>query len=1087
MTDSIDRREFLISAGAFVTLAPATNSPDARGFEKLHVVNLRCNYVDRPLGLEDPRPRLSWQLQSTLRNVRQSFYRIRVASSSEALGKRQADLWDSGKVKSRKCFGICYQGRQLTSRQRCWWNVQVWDERGNESHLSELSWWEMGLLDPGDWQARWLAIENTTERKNREAKLNWIWGKSSEKDDTQKFRCTFELPRAASSGELIAVVNEWYWWIQITRIWLDGEPLAGPGTWVDMKTAREQKNHLGLSRQQLTLGALRVGRHTLAMEVSARDVWNILGTERMPDISYVPGCAVLALFQLETGETIRIPSGTDWKTAGSTDSQWHKPAYDDSTWSNATEAPVGDYQPWPATPAMHLRKSFSLHKDVVQARLYVTALGAYEGRLNGKRVGDALLTPEPSQYAKRTLYQVYDVAHLLQAGENVIGLTIADGWYASFDGRFAWAPPPRRVLAQLEITFADGSHQTHATGPGWRLAQSGLRTSEIKVGEVYDARYEQPAWDKLGFDDTDWLPAQVAESPTCGLTAQVSPAIRALQTIAPRQISQPKPGIYLIDFGLLFTGWCQLQVMGSRGSRVKVEYAELLTPSGEILTSNMHDPMGEPKRDEFVLKGGPGGETLAPQFAYRGFRYAQISGLEAAPTVDSVKGVFIHSDLRITGRFRSSTPILNELARSVLQTQRSNFTGIPTDNAVREFRGWMGDAAIFWDAASFNMDVAAYTSRHMNNAVDDQSDQGAFPNIAPIPRYGNTFHHAGTAPGWGDASIILPWTNWQRYGDTAIIEKHWEAMNRYVNFIQERNPTFIWKNDRSHDYGDSLAIDSTTPKDLVATAYWAQSVDLLAQMSEAIGRTVDAGRLRQLFDKIRRAFNDTFVKSDGTVGTGSQTSYVLPLRFKLLGDPIRLEAANNLAANITARGNMLTTGILGTQFILDVLADTGHANLAYDLLLRPDYPSWAHMILSGASTIWETWNGEGARNQAPLASVGGFLFRRVAGIDAATPGFERVVIRPVLDPRVTRSGADYESQMGLISIDWQQARDGTASFTVIIPPNVDARVHLPVSPGQRVTEERRSIVRHPDLRVLTQSGREVVIEVGSGTYQFAVS
>jgi alpha-L-rhamnosidase len=1095
MVAKIARREFTMASGLTAGVAAlATNRLYARSV-RVRVVDLKVDYLNTPLGLENLRPQLSWRLESSERNVRQSAYRILVASSEEALKEGRGDLWGSGKIESRKSFGIPYQGRALTSRQRCWWAVQIWDERDVASVPSAPSWWEMGLLGPREWIAQWLAAEDAVARADREAGLHWIWGEPTREKSTRRFRFEFQLPGASQAGELYAVTNDWSWWTQITRIWIDGEVLSGTGIWsFDWSTIAPTAAPDSLSNW-LALRPLSAGEHLIAVEVN---------TATLPtNVTVVHGLAFLARFQLETGEMLRIGSSTHGKTSLAEDEDWFRPRYSDWAWETTRPAPIESYQPWPAQPAMHLRREFSIEKPVAKARLYATALGAYEGRLNGRRIGDALLTPEVSRFDKRVLYRVYDVTQMLRPGVNVLGFTVGDGWYASFDGRFAWGLPPRRMLAQLELYLADGFRQIVATGPGWRAAQSAIRVSEIRFGEVYDARLEQPGWDTAQFDDSRWQDAAVSDSAPGRLVAQMCPPIRVTQRLSVRAISQPNPGIFVFDFGQNFGGWCRLKVQGARGTRVELKFAELLAPSGEVL--QVYTSIGEPKRDVFILKGDAAGETFEPHFTYRGFRYVQVSGLPVEPTVQSLEGVVVHSDLGFTGRLRVGAPLVDQLWRNTLWSQRSNFVGIPTDCPSREQRGWMGDAGIFWDAAAFNMDVYAFTSRQMDNVADGQAENGAFPMVAPVPRSNDAIYlDDGSPPGWGDAGVILPWIAWRRYGDLAIVEKNWDAMNRYLQFILDHNPDYVWRNKRGRDYGDFLALAQiklpstlpTTPKDLIGTAYWAHSAVLLTQMTEAIGRTDDANRLQAISDRVRRAFNEAFVKSDGTVGEGSQTGYILALQFGLLPEKTKRAAAAQLATDIRGRGVSLTTGILGTQFVLDVLADAGFADLTYDLLLRTEFPSWGHMIRRGATTIWESWSGElqdgdkiiqMSRNHYQLGSVCGFLFRRMAGIDAATPGFETIRIRPVLDARVKYGGADYDSVMGRVSTDWTQASDSRFTLDVIIPANATAYIHLPASRDSRIEEGRREIADRNDMRIVNRLDREAVVELGSGTYRFEVS
>jgi len=1094
----IDRREFLIASGATAGLSALGTGTAQATVARVQVLGLTVDYIDRPLGLESSTPRLAWRLQSDARGVKQSAYRIRVANSESRLRvEGQADLWDSGKVHSRQCVGIPYQGRPLTSRERCYWCVQVWDERGEASAWSTPSWWEMGLLESSDWTGEWLAVEDDVARADREYGLRWIWGAPSTNKGVQRFRFKFDLAEPAQSGELLVTLNDWNVLAQLSRIWVDGAPVAGAGHWID-----EVGPETGwLSREHLRLPALDAGHHLIAVEVTTAEV-----SPGMVECGYAHALTLFLRAQLASGEILRLSGGPHCKTqvAREDDRLWYTLDFDDSGWEAARAVVLEGYQPWPAQPAMHLRRAFSLDQPVVIARLYATALGAYEARLNGQRVGDALLTPEISQYAKRALYQVSDVTSLVRPGDNALGLVVGDGWYASFDGRFAWAPPPRRVLAQLELTLADGSRQVVATGPGWRMAESPIRQSEIRAGEIYDARVEHAGWDTAPFEDTHWLEARLAERPTCDLIAQVSASIRAKQTLGVRAITEVERGIYLFDFGQHFAGWCRLKVKGSAGTRIELKFAELLTSSGRADAGYTRGSMGEPKRDVYFLRGDDVGEAFEPHFTYRGFRYVEVTGLPSAPTLHTLEGIVVHSDLAITGQLKVDSPLIERIWQATLWTQRSNFVGIPTDCPSREQRGWLGDPAIFWDAAAFNMDVAAFTARHMDNVADEQAAEGRFPTVAPEPHHNNSLFFGGeNTPAWADAGVILPWTIWRRYGDTALIERHWHAMNRYLDSILVHNPNHLWRNRRS-DVGDHLELSHIsppgtvpgTPNELLATAYWAHSADLLAQMAHATGRKCETRRLQTLFERIRQAFNVAFVKIDGTVGSGSQTGYVLALQFRLLPKSLRRAAAQRLAADIRARGVSLTTGIVGTQFLLDVLAAAGYTDLAYGLLLRTEYPSWGYMLAQGATTIWESWSGkvsykkdaiEWSHNHFALGAVTGFLFRRVAGIEAATPGFATITIRPALDVRVKHGGADYDSVRGRISTRWEQRADGSFSLDVSIPANTSASVHLPAHPGARVREGRRDIANRKDLLIIHRSDQEVVLEMGSGSYEFLVS
>jgi alpha-L-rhamnosidase len=1003
-----------------------------------------------------------------------------VASSEEVLRSGRADLWDSGKVTSDESIGIEYRGRDLTSRQRCWWCVRAWDTEGNASSFSEASGWEMGLLSPVDWSAEWLAVENEVEREDREAGYQWIWRASTATAKVLLLR-SFRLDEATSGGRFFVVTSR----VELLGIRLDGSAVRcrmEPSPSVQIATSPWAE-----------LPPLSRGEHVIEIEAQAPPALAPLSLD--PEVQF-QGIAFFARLDVPPGGSYRIGSDSAWRCSDE-NSVWAPP----KTWLPTKQ------QPWPEMAAMQLRRSFSVDRTPVKARLYATALGIYEARLNGRRVGDALLTPEISKYQTRVLYQIYDVADLIESGPNAIGLIVADGWFGGFEGRFTWMPPPRRVLAQLELVFSDGSRQIVSTGPDWRIGASPIRRSDVRVGEIYDAQFEQAGWDTGRFDDRHWSNAHVAPSPPCRLTAQISPPVRVVQTLKPHAISQPRPGAHVVDFGQNFSGWMRLRVREPGRTRIELRFAETQKHSGDIDVESMGTLMGrELPHDVFFTRGDGTAEVLEPHFSYRGFRYVEITGLSTAPEASALEGIAIQSDLKQTGVFRSDSPLAEKLWRASFWTQRSNLVAIPTDCPSREQRGYLGDAGLSWDAFAFNMNIAPFGARFVDAIFDEQLPDGAIYQLAPAPDP-MRFARIGSVPGWADGAVIILWTHWRHYGSAALIEQYWSALDRYSRFVLEANPDFVWRNKRAADYGDWLALQGdlistdlaepgTTPKDLIATAFWAHSTDLLSQMANAIGRVEDADRLRDLHKRICRAFTAAFVQPGGFVGNGSQAGYVLALQFRLLPEAMRAQAAEHLVGDIRKRGVSLTTGILATCFILDVLADNGHADLAYGLLLRTGFPSWGHMLAKGATTIWETWTGSAAfrgttfdmsKNHFTLAAAPGtFLFRRVAGIDAAAPGFRKIEIHPLMDPRIRRGGASYESIRGTIATEWSRAPEGHFVLDVTVPPNATACVHLPARRDNHIEEGRRDVSRRNDIRVLSRLDAETRVEIGSGSYRFTI-
>ncbi len=1077
----ISRRRALLGTG-LLAAAPALLRPSAAHgaegdvaaplAEGVRPTRLRAERSEQPLGLEAEQPRLSWALASRARGVMQGAYRITAASTRERLEAGGADLWDSGVVRSDRCFEVLYEGRTLHSAQRVWWRVQVWDGDDRPSAPSEPAWFEMGLLQPSDWQAEWLDIEDPHERADRAVGIHWIWSDAPAlAPEPQQLRHRFTLPGGVRQAQLWLSAKD-----DLLGVWIDGQPVSLPAErpWGSM--------------QRIAL-PVTAGAHVIAVSGRADPGTFMPGT----------GGALAAMVKVwhRDGTIGRFPSGPDWRASRTAPAGWTQPGFDDSDWPRARPAATAPRcDPRPPRMAMFARREFDVLKPLARARLYATALGAYELYLNGGRLGTARLSPEITVANDHVLYQCYDATEQVHPGRNALGALIGDGWYASAfswtNERYSLAGSPRRFLAQLVLEYTDGSRDVIVTDSSWRLADSMILSSEIYNGEDYDARLERPGWNLPDYDASAWQTAAIGARPRERLVAQVDPPIRALMTLAVRAITQPRPGVYVCDFGQNFAGWCRLHVTGPAGARVRLRHAEILYPDGTINTSNLRAALAT---DHYTLRGDPHGETYEPHFTYHGFRYVEITGYPGVPTRECLEGVVAHTDAAESGALELEQPIAQQIWHNALWSQRSNFFGVPTDCPQRDERmGWMGDIQVFLDAAAFNMDVDAFIRRFMGEVRAGQTPDGAFPIVTPQPR---SFPELVTA-GWSDAGVILPWTLYRRYGDTAVIEENWIHMQRWVDYVAAANPDFIWRQRRGIDLGDWLSVvstnadvapnpaEATTPKTLVATAYWARCAALMAEMAAAIGHADEAQRYASMRRRIEQAFVREFLRADGTVGNGSQTSYALSLRFGLVPSALRRRAGARLAANVEARGNLLSTGFLGTPCLLDALADTGQQRLAITLLLQTKYPSWGYMIDHGATTMWERWNGNAVDqsmnsfNHYALGAVVGFMYRRVGGINEAAPGFRRIKVDPIFDARIPRVRAHYASCLGPISTELEGDARGLARLQVRVPANSRAEVHLPGLPAEWRADG--APLRTAALGPVTPGSAAFTAELGSGTY-----
>lgn len=906
-------------AAILLVLVFASACSQEEGTE-LKVIQLRCEYLKNPLGIDVLKPRLSWVLESSVRGQRQTVYRIIVSSSEENLNKNKGDLWDTGKVKSDRSNQIVYEGKNLHSRQKCYWNVCVWDKDGVKSGFSAPAFWTMGLLKDEDWKASWIAIE------------------------------------------------------------------------------------------------------------------------RKP------------------------PS------------------------SKPEDLAPGPPPPW-------FRKTFTLDKPVKRATVYVTARGIYRLHINGNRVGEDVFAPEWTDYNKRIQYRTYDVTSTLKRGNNAVGAIVGDGWYSGYLG---WRKQrgnyglQNSLLLQLEVDHEDGTSQTILTDESWRCSEGPIVSSDLLMGEHYDARKEMPGWDTAKYDDETWAPAILADKSLAHLVAQPSEPVRITEYITPVNITEPRKGVYVFDMGQNIAGWAKLKVQGKAGTRITLRFAERLDSKGNIYTANLRQAKAT---DTCVLKG-KGIEVFEPHFTFHGFQYVEVKGFPGIPTKDAITGCVVHSATPPAGIFKCSNPMVNKLFENINWSQRGNYISIPTDCPQRDERlGWMGDAQIFIRTAAFNMDVAAFFTKWMVDVEDAQSEEGAFPDFAPRLK-DKALMRFEAAPAWGDAGIIVPWTIYRVYGDTRIIEKHWNAMTKWMDFIQEANPDLVRRKKVGNNYGDWLSIKANTPKILIGTAYWAYDAKLMSLMAKTIGQDKEARQYDRLFQNIRASFQKEFVLPDGRIKGWTQTGYLLALAMDLVPQELSPKSAEHLAENIKKRDWHLSTGFVGAGYLNPVLTQMGYSDLAYRLLLNDTFPSWGYSIKQGATTIWERWDGwteekgfqdpgMNSFNHYAFGSIAEWLYCSVAGIDLDPdkPGYKQFRIQPIPGGGLEFAQAEYNSIHGKIFSGWN-FKGGKITMNITVPPNTTAVVFVPGTDASKITESGKPAAESEGIKFLRTENGTAVFEVSSGTYVF---
>ena len=755
------------------------------------------------------------------------------------------------------------------------------------------------------------------------------------------------------------------------------------------------------------------------------------------------------------------------------------------------------------SPSPHFRKEFKIGKNISSARMYVTSHGLYEMHLNGNKVGDQVLTPGWTSYARRLQYQVYDVTEMLKKGDNAIGAVLGDGWYR---GSLAWSKnwavygKTLGVLMQLRIVYSDGTESYIITDESWKGIQDGaIRMNDLYNGETYDANKKLSGWSMPAYDESRWLNVKTG-SYKFNLIASEGPPVRKIQELKPVRIFRTPKGSLIADMGQNMVGWIRLKVTGSKGAVITLRHAEVLDKFGEFYTENLRAA----KCQLTYTIAGTGEEIYEPRFTFMGFRFVEVTGFPGELTADNLTGVVIHSDMPVTGTYESSNPMLNQLQHNIQWGQKGNFVDVPTDCPQRDERlGWTGDAQAFCRTAAYNMNVAGFFSKWLKDVASDQRTGGEIPVVIPdvLNPQGSTTAQASA--GWGDVAVIAPWTMYQVYGDKDLLRTQYPSMLAWTDYIKKTaGDDYIWN--QGSVFGDWLFYhppvnnhtepDGHTDHDFIATAFYAYSVQLLLEAANLFGQSEDAGVYRAVHEKIKEVFVEEYVTKAGRVGTNSQTSYVLALMFDLLPENLRAKAAKFLVDDIKSRGNRLSTGFLGTPYLCHVLSDNGYTDVAYDLLLQENYPSWLYPVKMGATTIWERWDGQktdstfqdvgmNSFNHYAYGAIGDWMYRVSAGIEILKPGYKHISIQPHPTKRLEYSKASFESSYGTIISGWER-KDSKIIVRATIPANTIATIKLPINSATKVAENGKSLTDNRNFSNIRVEDGQLLFETGSGNYIF---
>lgn len=755
---------------------------------------------------------------------------------------------------------------------------------------------------------------------------------------------------------------------------------------------------------------------------------------------------------------------------------WTPGAPEPSDWSEPSTVEAGLLHPgdWRAAPVgadwdedpdadrrpARVRRDFVLDRPVTRARLYVTAHGLYEVEINGRRVGEDALAPGWTVYPERLRYRTHDVTGHLTAGANTIGAWLGDGWYR---GRYGFDGGTRNIygtdqslIAQLEVTYDDGTTTVIATDPSWQAAPGPIITSGLYEGETFDARLDDPDWATSAADGSQWTPVRVGERNPRTLVAPQGPPVRCTQEVAPTGVTHKEDGRHLLDFGQNLVGRLRITVDGPVGTTITLRHAEVLL-DGEPATR----PLREAHATDTLILAGDGPYTWEPRFTLHGFRYAEVTGWPGELTEGAVTARVYHTDMRRTGWFECSDELINRLHENVVWSMRGNFVDLPTDCPQRDERlGWTGDIQVFTPTASFLYDCVGMLDSWLTDVGLEQLPDGTIPWYVPVIPGGPTWTPIQPGAAWGDVATLTPWVLYQRSGDRELLRRHYPMAKAWVDLMaQLAGPGRVW--DKGFQLGDWL--DPAAPPDdpaagrtdryLVATAYFAHSARHFASAAGELGEHADAGRYSALAEEVADAFRRRYVLPSGRMTSDSSTAYALGIAFDLLTPRQRQVAGDRLAELVLEDDARIATGFVGTPLICDALTDTGHLDVAHRLLTQTECPSWLYPVTMGATTIWERWDslrpdgtlnpgGMTSFNHYALGAVADWLHRVVGGIAPAAPGYRRLIFRPRPGGGITWARTRHITPYGTAELSWELTATGMTAH-VVVPEGCTATAELP--------------------------------------------
>ncbi|MFV0605882.1 MAG: family 78 glycoside hydrolase catalytic domain [Niabella sp.] len=756
---------------------------------------------------------------------------------------------------------------------------------------------------------------------------------------------------------------------------------------------------------------------------------------------------------------------------------------------------------WSRLSARYFRNEFSIKKKIKKAFVNIVGLGMYELMINGKKMGDQVLAPAPTDYRKSVLSNTYDVTEHINSGKNAIGVVLGNGRF--FTMRQNYKPYKinnfgyPKLLFQLDIIYDDGTSQSIISNQNWKMTADGpIRSNNEYDGEEYDATKELGNWSMADYNDSEWKYSELVKAPAGKIIPQPNHNMKVMQRFKPVSIQKLKGDVYILDMGQNFAGWLQIKVKGQRGDSVKMRFAESLQPDGQLYIANLRDAK---VTDIYTLKGS-GEEIWHPLFVYHGFRYVEISGWPGVPLPDDFEGQLVYDQMKTIGELQTSNKTINQIIKNAWWGIASNYKGMPVDCPQRnERQPWLGDRAQGAYGESFLFDNANLYAKWLNDIQQSQTAEGAIPDVAPA--YWNYYSDNVTWPG---TYLLVADMLYNQFGDARSITKHYPSMKKWMDYMKGKYmKNFIITKDKYGDWcvpPESLELirskDSmrNTNGELLATATYYHLLQLMKKFATVTNNPQDIPNYNQLADKIKLAFNNKFFNPElNQYDNNTVTANLLALNFGLVPKENTGAVFASLVKKLQADGLHISTGVIGTQWLMRTLTRNGRPDLAFTLASNTTYPSWGYMIENGATTIWELWNGNTANPQMNsqnhvmlLGDLLIWMFENIGGVKAAAPAFKKIILKPSFNVEANHAKMSYQSPYGQILSNWKK-ESGQIGWSVEIPANTIAELYIPANDIAEVKESGRKIENIDGVKFLRRENDCVVLEAGSGKYNFVVN